>query len=188
MISQTCREHCCGAGTVAHLGSLVLEPDLHHPHGQARLSCQSLPHLSTKRREGEQNQKLIALKRVQACNRVAAPSYLPARLGGNLEGGLEGPPLLRGEDGARALGALVVFALLAALAVRVAAIFILAFHCKGRSGAVAQQRAAFPGRLPGQGFRETVSFAPHEDKFGPEAQNEARRARGLSCGSGEHGQ
>ena len=40
---------------------------------------------------------------------------LPAGLGGDFKGGLECSPLLRGEDGAWALGALVVFAFLPAL-------------------------------------------------------------------------
>lgn len=47
----------------------------------------------------------------------------------------------------------MVFALLAAFAVRVAAVFVLAFHCNGRSGAVIQQRAAWRSHLPG--FKET---------------------------------
>lgn len=36
----------------------------------------------------------------------------------------------------------MVFALLAAFAVRVAAVFILAFHCNGRSGGVIRRRRA----------------------------------------------
>lgn len=80
----------------------------------------------------------------------------------------------------------MVFALLAAFAVRVAAVFILAFHCNGRSVAVIQQRVAFLGHLPGQGFRETChSSAPAKVRFRAEALNEASKARGLSCGSGE---
>lgn len=47
----------CGPGTViTHLGSLVLEPNLYHPHGQARLGCQGLSYLSAK--PGELNQNL----------------------------------------------------------------------------------------------------------------------------------
>lgn len=32
-----------------HLGPLVLEPHLHHPHAQARLRRQGLPHLGERR-------------------------------------------------------------------------------------------------------------------------------------------
>ena len=81
----------------------------------------------------------------------------------------------------------MVFALLAAFAVRVAAVFVLAFHCNGRSVAVIQQKVAFLGHLPGQGFRETChSFAPSKVRFRAEVQKKARKAPGLSCGSGEH--
>ena len=81
----------------------------------------------------------------------------------------------------------MVFALLTAFAVRVAAVFVLAFHCNARSVAVIQQRVAFPDHLPEEGFRETCqSFAPFKVRFRAEAQSEARKAHGLSCGSGEH--
>lgn len=70
-----------------------------------------------------------AFESLQALKGSLGSFYLSAGFRGNLEGGLEGSALLRGEDGARALGALVVFALLAAFAVRVAAVFILALHC-----------------------------------------------------------
>lgn len=81
----------------------------------------------------------------------------------------------------------MVFALLAAFAVRVAAVFVLAFHCNARSVAVIQQRVAFPDHLPEEGVREPCqSFAPFKVRFRAGAQSEARKAHGLSCGSGEH--
>lgn len=67
----------------------------------------------------------------QAVRKLPPALYLSAGFGGNLKGGLESPSLLSGENGAWALGALVVLAFLASSAVGVAAILILAFHWKG---------------------------------------------------------
>lgn len=46
---------------------------------------------------------------------LQATPYLPAGLGGDLEGRLECPPLLRGQDGAGPLGSLMVLPLLGSL-------------------------------------------------------------------------
>lgn len=71
----------------------------------------------------------------------------------------------------------MVFGLLAAFAVRVAAVFVLAFHCNERSIVVIQP--------PPQGSiwekYDSVLLFPRWDL----EQNEASKAPGLSCGSSE---
>ena len=71
-------------------------------------------------------------------------SHLSARFGGDFEGGLEGSPLLGGEDGARPLGPARILAVVAALpgAPRTllrlyVQVLVLAFLCNGAAGQIA---------------------------------------------------
>lgn len=146
-----------------HLCSLVLKPDLDHAHAEARLCRQCLSDLPRERETGQAQgvgrrwelagpgrwvgrcrdpQVPTGVWKGSCCGGVSprptpAAPHLPAGLGGDLEGGLEGSSLLRREDGPGPLGPPWVLPIVpAALALAAlplgrlhVPVFILALHC-----------------------------------------------------------
>lgn len=122
-------EGFCG---FADLCPLVLEPDLNNSNAQPRLGGQGVSHLQATAHPhslaaGPHSKQSGPLPRVCA--------HLPAGFGGDVEGGLEGPPLLGGEDGARplqsagTLGAAIVV-LVAARSIRGFLILCVILTCR----------------------------------------------------------
>lgn len=54
---------CVRACTLNYFGSLVLEPDLHHPDTQTSLSCQGLSYLGLRFRRATQRQNAKVKKK-----------------------------------------------------------------------------------------------------------------------------
>lgn len=111
----------------SYLCSLILEPHLHDSHRQSSLSCKSFSDLQ---------QQCVSEMDVCAtyyAHRCQVTADLSAGFGRHLEGSLEGPTLLRGQDGAGSLGSLVFLPIIPSLPPDgdTATLFILTFYCRG---------------------------------------------------------
>lgn len=114
----------------SYLCSLILEPHLHDSHRQSSLSCKSFSDLQ---RQCTHEKDVRAVSTYNA-HRRPVTADLSAGFGRHLEGSLEGATLLRGQDGTRSLGSLVILPIIPSLPPDrdTATLLILTLYCGGK--------------------------------------------------------